>query len=207
MINVAVAGKDLRLLSRVLRQNTLVRRQMTASALATVVQKSLSVEQQSYFRKFLFENGDVMEVEKTAEKKGPEVITAHAALPEVCAYLQLLCVVMLIDTKRYDEAVEASAALLAYVLQHKSRTMDDIGSRAYFFFSRAHELTNNFAGIRPTLLGAYRTAVLRHDHVGQAMLLNLLLRNYIHFNLYDQADKLVRLLLKPQALGARWGRG
>ena len=32
-----------------------------------------------------------------------------------------------------------------------------------------------------------RTATLRHDTDGQATLLNLLLRNYLHYSLYDQA--------------------
>jgi hypothetical protein len=35
-------------------------------------------------------------------------------------------------------------------------------------------------------MAAHRTAVLRHDAVGQETLLNLLLRNYLHYNLYDQ---------------------
>ena len=37
-----------------------------------------------------------------------------------------------------------------------------------------------------TLLGLHCTAVLRHDETGQEVLLNLLLRNYLHYNLYDQ---------------------
>ena len=37
-----------------------------------------------------------------------------------------------------------------------------------------------------TLMAAHCTAVLRHDAVGQETLLNLLLRNYLHYNLYDQ---------------------
>ena len=31
-----------------------------------------------------------------------------------------------------------------------------------------------------------RTCTLHHDEEGQAMLINLLLRNYLHYNLYDQ---------------------
>ena len=31
-----------------------------------------------------------------------------------------------------------------------------------------------------------RTSTLRHDEEGQAVLINLLLRNYFHYNLYDQ---------------------
>ena len=37
----------------------------------------------------------------------------------------------------------------------------------------------------------YRTASLRHNDEGQAVLLNCLLRNYLEYNLFDQADKLV----------------
>jgi hypothetical protein len=40
------------------------------------------------------------------------------------------------------------------------------------------------------LLQLQRTATLRHNFDGQVVLLNLLLRNYLHYNLYDQAEKL-----------------
>jgi hypothetical protein len=36
------------------------------------------------------------------------------------------------------------------------------------------------------LLALHRTATLRHDSLGQETLLNLLLRNHLAFNLYDQ---------------------
>lgn len=39
------------------------------------------------------------------------------------------------------------------------------------------------------LLALHRTAVLRHDAIGQETLLNLLLRNYLHNNLYDQVRR------------------
>mmetsp|Transcript_20629 Transcript_20629/g.83745 ORF Transcript_20629/g.83745 Transcript_20629/m.83745 type:complete len:164 (-) Transcript_20629:2753-3244(-) len=132
-----------------------------------------------------------MEMDTSTDKKSPDLSASMTTVPEVSAYLQLLCVAMLIDNKNLENAVEASTELIEFVSKFKSRTMDDIGSRAFFFYSRAHELTNNLAVIRPRLLTAYRTAVLRHDPTGQAMLLNLLLRNYIHYKLYDQADKLV----------------
>lgn len=43
-----------------------------------------------------------------------------------------------------------------------------------------------------TLLALHRTAVLRHDAIGQETLMNLLLRNYLHYNLYDQVGPLQR---------------
>lgn len=53
-----------------------------------------------------------------------------------------------------------------------------------------------------------RTATLRHDEEGQAVLLNLLLRNYLHYNLFDQADKFIAKSKFPETAsnneGARY---
>lgn len=52
-----------------------------------------------------------------------------------------------------------------------------------------------------------RTATLRHDADGQATLLNLLLRNYLQYNLYDQAEKLVSKSVFPElANNNEWAR-
>ena len=51
------------------------------------------------------------------------------------------------------------------------------------------------------LLIAQRTASLRQDDDCQAVLINLLLRNYLHYNLYDQADKLVSKTTFPTSAG------
>jgi 26S proteasome regulatory subunit N3 len=48
------------------------------------------------------------------------------------------------------------------------------------------------------LLAAQRTATLRRDDDTQATLLNLLLRNYFNYNLYEQADKLVSKSTFPE---------
>jgi len=49
------------------------------------------------------------------------------------------------------------------------------------------------------LLALYRTAALRLDEIGQETLVNLLLRNYLHYNLYDQAEKLRSRVTLPQS--------
>lgn len=52
-----------------------------------------------------------------------------------------------------------------------------------------------------------RTATLRRDADGQATLLNLLLRNYLQYNLYDQAEKLVSKSVFPElANNNEWAR-
>jgi 26S proteasome regulatory subunit N3 len=50
-------------------------------------------------------------------------------------------------------------------------------------------------------LAAQRTASLRHDDDAQASLINRLLRNYIQYSLYDQADKLVSKTTFPSSAG------
>lgn len=50
-------------------------------------------------------------------------------------------------------------------------------------------------------LAAQRTASLRHDDDTQASLINRLLRSYINYSLYDQADKLVSKTSFPSSAG------
>lgn len=118
--------------------------------------------------------------------------------PEVAAYLHLLTVLVLLDAKYLQHAVVASKALVESLAKFNRRTMDEINSRALFYFARVIELSGSVASIRAMLLAAYRTATLRHDAASQAVLLNLLLRNYIKYNLYDQADKLLSRAKFPE---------
>lgn len=50
-------------------------------------------------------------------------------------------------------------------------------------------------------MNALRVATLRRDEDCQAVLLNLLLRNYLHYNLIDQADKLMSKTEYPESAG------
>ena len=61
--------------------------------------------------------------------------------------------------------------------------------------------------LRSALHARLRTATLRNDFEGQAVLINCLLRNYLHYNLYNQADKLVLKCTFPeQASNSEWAR-
>lgn len=69
---------------------------------------------------------------------------------------------------------------------HNRRSLDLIAARCYFYFSRSYELDQRLDQIRQILHARLRTSTLRNDYEGQAVLINCLLRNYIHYNLYDQ---------------------
>ena len=73
-----------------------------------------------------------------------------------------------------DKAVEHANSL-------NRRTLDVLAARAVFYLSLSHERLDTLASLRPRLLSLHATAVLNHDDVGQEVLLNLLLRNYLHY--------------------------
>merc|ERR1719235_1521323 len=77
--------------------------------------------------------------------------------------------------------------------------MDLFLAKVYFYFSHAHELKGRLSDVRTENLAAYRTACLRRDVMTQATLLNLLLRDYLACNLYEQALKLVSKTTFPES--------
>merc|ERR1719235_745359 len=77
--------------------------------------------------------------------------------------------------------------------------MDLFLAKVYFYFSHAHELKGRLSDVRTENLAAYRTACLRRDVMTQATLLNLLLRDYLACNLYEQALKLVSKTSFPES--------
>eukprot|EP01090_Pellita_catalonica_P015441 TRINITY_DN4195_c0_g1_i2.p1 TRINITY_DN4195_c0_g1~~TRINITY_DN4195_c0_g1_i2.p1 ORF type:complete len:401 (+),score=80.97 TRINITY_DN4195_c0_g1_i2:349-1551(+) len=132
-----------------------------------------------------------MNIDDNDDKKGsPDEVVVTSVPIEVETYFGLMITVALIDNRFIKEASELSAALIKKLQGLNRRTLNPIAARIFFYFSRSYELANNLSEIRSVLLSAHRTARLRHDEETHIMLLNLLLRNYLHYNLYDQADKL-----------------
>ncbi|XP_073265094.1 probable 26S proteasome non-ATPase regulatory subunit 3 [Populus alba] len=78
-------------------------------------------------------------------------------------------------------------------------TIGAIASRLYFYYSYTHEVSGDLAEIRCALFGLHKVAILNHDELGQETLINMLLRNYLHYNLYDQAEKLRSKAPKSQS--------
>jgi len=113
----------------------------------------------------------------------------------------LLFILYLIDSKNIDGAIEIAHHTAEKIHNWNRRTLDPIASKVYFYLSRAHEIQGNVSEIRPLLLAAQRTASLRQDDDSQAVLINLLLSNYLSYSLYSQADKLVSKTTFPTSAG------
>lgn len=129
----------------------------------------------------------------TADAKSPvqDEKKSDDLSPEVEVYLYLLLVGFLLQNKLDEEASQCSTSLVDRLVQptFNRRTLDLISARAYGYYSLSFERCQKLDQIRSKLLDLYRTACLRHDEPGQAALINAILRNYLHYNLYSHADK------------------
>jgi len=174
-------SKETRHLNRALRYTfTKLRRKLSSKLILRACKEFYPAGEQ---RQKIFELLDTENQMQTEE--GPKEIA-----PEVQVFLHLLTVVYLLDSKRYSDSAKHSAWLLDLLSNWNRRTLDPLSAKVYFYYSRSHELTGQFAEIRLQLLQCQRTATLRHNFDGQIVLLNCLLRNYLHYKLYDQAEKL-----------------
>uniref|UniRef100_A0A3P8SHL9 26S proteasome regulatory subunit RPN3 n=1 Tax=Amphiprion percula TaxID=161767 RepID=A0A3P8SHL9_AMPPE len=184
-IEKAVSGKEPRFVLRALRALPSTSRRLNAN----VLHKAIC----DFLLGFLEEpmemaDGDVQFRPRTGKA------AATPLLPEVEAYLQLLLGGSPDHQKRYTEAQKVSDDLLQKIGSKNRRALDLV-------------FLNQFDTMRSFLHTRLRTATLRHDADGQAVLLNLLLRNYLHFNLYDQAEKLVSKSVFPElANNNEWAR-
>jgi len=200
-IDKAVSGKDMRLLSRVLRGTTRVRNSISPSVLATLI-RSHAMESDAK-KEALATLATLPAPASTSDADnsmdvgtdGASDSPATSCSPESGAYLLILAVMLTVDARKgasdATAAVRLVDALVAHLSSLNRRTLDALTARAFFFYARVHELAGSHAGIRSQLLVAYRSATLRRDVATQATVLNALLRNYISFRLYDQADKLL----------------
>jgi len=198
LLERAVSTFESRFTTRVLRTTASIRKRLNAEILSQAIRDVYSKDSVDKGRllNFLGKDSGIMDVDlDDMTKDGPQI------LPEIDLYLHLLVMIYLLDKQDYDQGVLLSNETIHKVQNSNRRTLDQLSARIYFYYARFHELIERLAEIRPVLLAAQRTATLRHDDDSQATLLNLLLRNYFYYNLYDQADKLVSKTTFPETAG------
>lgn len=210
-IHAATTAGDSRVMGRVVRSFCNLRRTLTSEVLVALLEEFVDASRpfKGMFIGFATLGDDVAmapapaegeEEKKVIETKFPQFPKPYP--PEFEAYALLLVVIRLTDKKDKEQAAKAKEAVDVFVPWLKTfnrRTLDFFTTRAYFYMSMAYERFGELEDIRAELLAAYRTASLRHDVMGQATLLNLLLRNYLAYNLYEQALKLVQKTTFPES--------
>mmetsp|Transcript_49983 Transcript_49983/g.159960 ORF Transcript_49983/g.159960 Transcript_49983/m.159960 type:complete len:486 (+) Transcript_49983:407-1864(+) len=193
LIEKSVAEKETRLMGRVLRTTQSVRKELTADIVAEFLGEALPSSSDALsFLSSLASGDSGMSTDAGAGGKA-------GLLPEVEMYAYFLVSIFLIDQKKYPQAKECTTKAIEAMADYNRRTLDVIAARIFFYYSWSHECTDSLEQIRGTLLALHRTATLRHNAIGQETLLNLLLRNYLHYNLYDQAEKLRSKTQRPES--------
>lgn len=222
LIERSVVSREARLMARVLRQMAAVRRQLSGGVLRAFVRSNLHADSDTHkslvglmekLDSDMDTGADSAVVPEPAAAAAAEGATSTStsttsapspppvrptALPEVEMFAVLMVLILLMDKKMYEEAKSCAWLGVCRLQQLNRRTVDLLGARLLFYFSLAHERTSALAEIRSTLLALNQTATLRHDEIGQEMLLNLLLRNYLAYNLYEQAEKLRSKAVRPE---------
>ncbi|GMF22216.1 unnamed protein product [Phytophthora lilii] len=129
------------------------------------------------------------------------VVLPMVDLIEVEIYLFLYVLAALMKYKLAQEVLDTVDKVVARCQQFNRRTLDLFQAKVFTYYSNIHEqFGHDLAAIRNTLLGAHRTSCLRYDEAGQATLINLLLRNYLKENLYEQAYKFVSKTTFPESV-------
>lgn len=202
LIERSVKSKETRLQSgRLLRQTAVARRHLGPADLSAFLSGNLPADSpaKSYLLEVVAKLGAdaaaPMEDDSGAEAAGGEGGAAAPApvvpssLPEVELYSHLLVLVLALDKGAVAEASEVAERAVARLRDFNRRTLDVIASRIYFYYGWAAEQRGDLGSVRPVLMAAHQSAVLRRDAAGQETLLNLLLRSYLADSLYDQAEK------------------
>lgn len=207
-IEKAVSTKEHHYLTRVVRSVVRIRRKLNSNVLLRLIHGYLPRPSplKDSFLKYLPESMDTDTPTSPFRPRSGKNATTPL-LPEVEVFLHLLLLIYLIDKNKYDEAVKCSKVLMDQVCSHNRRSLDMLAARCYFYHARAHELTNTLQDLRPFFHARLRTCTLRNDFEGQATLVNLLLRNYLQYQLHEQADKLASKVTFPdQAPNSEWAR-
>ncbi|KAG5337244.1 putative 26S proteasome regulatory subunit rpn3 [Termitomyces sp. T112] len=203
LIERAVSTLEPRFTHRVLRALTALRKRIDASVLRTAIEQVYikDVPEKNVLLSWIPEGTSTdheMDVDNSPNKSATPAVSVP--VPEGEIYLRLLILHFLLTSpSTYQRALELSVQTVQKMQSLNRRSMDPIAAKIWFAVERAYELGGELADVRPLFLAAQRTASLRHDDETQASLINRLLRNYVHYNLYDQADKLVSKTTFPES--------
>ncbi|KAG8162511.1 hypothetical protein KVR01_008276 [Diaporthe batatas] len=214
LLDRAVALFDARFTLRALRSVSSIRKQLTPDILAQVIVETFpaTVTSGNVAKQLLITLGkehlplgqqsatdSAMDVDSKASVKNGGKKETKEVIPEIDIFLGILIQVYLFDSKQFQHGAQFSSYLSDRIRTLNRRTLDSLSAKVYFYYSLFCENIaplppspqSPIVALRPTLLAALRTAVLRKDIDIQASVIVLLLRNYLLMSHISQADLLV----------------
>ncbi|KAJ7064886.1 PCI domain-containing protein [Mycena amicta] len=204
LIERAVASIEPRFAHRVLRTMTALRKRLDTTVLRNAIDEVFTKDtptKQSLLSWLPEVPASTQEMEVDATAKPPTAAAAEP-IPEVDMYIRLLMMHFFTSTpETHGKALELGHQTVEKMQALNRRSMDPIAAKVWYALERTYEIAGELAEARPLFLAAQRTAALRHDDETQASLINRLLRSYVQYSLYDQADKLVSKTTFPASAG------
>lgn len=184
VIEKALGNKDYVHVSKVLRNAKKYKKRLNSYQLSqiwSIVDESVNFKNFSDYKEG---SNEVFEVTKAQA-------TRFLQNKEITIYLHTLLLIHLVKIRELQKAKEVVDSLITRIVETNKRHVDAIGSVVYFYYSLIYEQLGKLKDIRKTLFDLYRHSCLKRDEYGQATLLNLLLRNYLHYKNYDSAVHLI----------------
>merc|ERR1712012_887352 len=211
LLERSVVSKESRFAVRVLRGLPATRKKLTGNIMKRLITGFYTHSATEREALLAYIPDDSMETDADVPVVNIRLRGAKSAnaplLPEGDCYLHLLVLLHLIDSGNKQNAVKCSDVLIDKVASHNRRSLDHVAGRCYFYHTLSHEAVDQLASIRGFLHARLKHATLHNDFEGQGVLINCLLRNYLHYNLYDHANKLVLKETFPeQVSNSEWAR-
>ncbi|KIK68530.1 hypothetical protein GYMLUDRAFT_154102 [Collybiopsis luxurians FD-317 M1] len=205
LIDRAVSTLEPRFTHRVLRTLTTLVKKIDETVLRIAIEEAYPKESATKSTLLAWlpaASTDVaMQVDSSSSSTKPAPVTSEP-VPEIDIYLRLLILHRLLkSSSTVPKAKELSTETVQKMQSLNRRSLDSIAAKVWFAVERAYELGGDLSEARQMFLAAQRTAALRHDDDTQASLINRLLRSYLTYSLYDQADKLVSKTTFPVSAG------
>ncbi|KAI8259459.1 putative 26S proteasome regulatory subunit rpn3 [Colletotrichum sp. SAR 10_77] len=214
LLDRAVVLFDARFTLRALRSISTIRKRLTPDIIAQAIVETFpaTVASGNVAKQLLIaigrenvplgrSSGPEMEVDSEPAKtaKNGQKKEAKEIIPEIDIFLGILIQVHLYDSKQFQLGADFSKQLTDRIHNLNRRTLDSLSAKVYFYYSMFCENLapqpsspqSPIVAIRPTLLAALRTAVLRKDIDTQASVIVLLLRSHLLTSHIAQADLLV----------------
>lgn len=119
--------------------------------------------------------------------------------PESQLFIYVLILMKLIDDGDLKNAKEFGDFIFLRLKNVNRRTLDHLGAKAMYFISVAYEKLGLLTQIRPIIFDAYKNCCLHHDQIGQATLMNIIIRSYLAQNLYEQARNFITKTTFPES--------
>jgi 26S proteasome regulatory subunit N3 len=118
--------------------------------------------------------------------------------PETQLFIYIVLQMKLVDDGDFTNAKDFSDFIFLRLNLVNRRTIDPFQAKAIYFMALAYEKVGKLHTIRPQIYESFKSSCLHLDTVGQATMMNIIIRSYLQQNLYEQARNFISKTTFPE---------